>query len=195
MFQKMTFLSLSAFLALCFGANLASAQEKSTTTTTTVEAVTTKTPAPVKKAKPVHRSPAAKPVESTQVMSTTTTTEVVPPPPTKEVVHKVYDEEMLKKMSKTLCSDGFKAFVGTDKKNVCLGRATVPDIAYSCVWDKSGAAAFPANAQGPCNLDYTEHRGSIMIKKDTYRDNPPLGYGKEAQCCFRPAKGIETATR
>lgn len=128
------------------------------------------------------------------MISTTTTTEVAPPPP-KEVVHKVYDEEMLKKMSKTLCTEGFKAYVGTDKKNICLGKATAPDIAYSCVWDKSGAAAFPASAEGPCNLDYTEHRGSIAVKKDLYANHPPLDYGKEAQCCFRPAKGIETATK
>jgi len=171
---------------------------QTTTSTTTVDSTTTKTAVvPVKKA-PVHRrtTTVTKPVqESTSVTSTTTTVVPPPPPPQKEVVHKVYDEEMLKKMQNTLCGQGFKAYVGLDKKNVCSNQATAPDIAYSCVWDKKGAAAFEPTEQGPCSLDYTVHKGSVTIKKELYKDNPPLDYGKEAQCCFRAAKSLETATK
>jgi hypothetical protein len=181
-FKKMTFYLLSVpFLILGFS-SWAYAQQKTTTTTTTVESKT-QTKTPVKK----------KAAETTSVMSTTTTTEVAPPP-MKEVIHKPYDEEMLKKMSDTLCTEGFEAYVGTEKKNVCLGKAVPPDIAYSCVWDKDGPAVFTPTRQGPCSLDYTEHRGSITIKKDNYASDPPLGYGKEVQCCFRPAKGLEQAS-
>jgi hypothetical protein len=176
---------------------VAYAQEKTTTTTTTTVEAVSQTQAPVKKvSKPVVRRKSAAPapkVEATTIQSTTTTTEVIPPPP-KEVVHKVYDEEMLKKMSKELCTDGFKAYVGGHKKNVCQSKAMAPDIAYTCVWDKDGPPAFAPSAQGPCNLDYTNHSGSIVIKKETFSSSPPLGYGTEVQCCFRPAKGIETSS-
>ena len=129
----------------------------------------------------------------TVIQSTTTTTEVKPPPP-KEVVHKVYDEDSLKKMSKTLCTDGFKAYVGAVKQNVCGTRVNAPDIAYTCVWDKDGNPAFAPTASGPCNLDYTKHQGSVVITKDAYKD-PPLTYGTQAQCCVRPAKGVEAASQ
>ena len=188
---SLSVLSISASLLLAF---LAFGQEKTTTTTTTIESVQTKAPASSGKTKHVAK-PAAKPAakaETTSVMSTTTTTEVKPPPP-KEVVHKVYDEKTLEKMSDGLCSNGFKAYVGSEKKNVCRVQATAPDIAYSCVWDKDGPQAFAPTEQGPCNLDYTEHRGTITINKEKFPDNPPLKYGMEAQCCYRPAKGLETA--
>ncbi|MFO1519446.1 MAG: hypothetical protein U1F57_07305 [bacterium] len=160
-----------------------SAQGQQTTSTTTVEATTVQKPA-VKKGK---RTVA--PAEETTTTSTTTTTTTPPPP--KEVVHKVYDEEMLKKMKDNLCTDGFKAYVGSDKKNVCRAKAAAPDFAYSCVWDKKGPAAFAPTEKGPCNLDYTEHRGSVKIQKENYPSSPPLSYGMEAQCCYRPAKGLE----
>jgi len=190
MIKKFTLILLSLTLGMLWVSTPSFSQ---TTTSTTVESVTTKTPvAPVKRA-PVRRSTSARPVEQTTAVTSTTTTTVPPPP--KEVVHKVYDEEALKKMSKNLCSAGFKAYVGTDKKNVCLNQATPPDLAYSCVWDKNGVSAFEASDKGPCNLDYTTHHGSVTIKKDLYKNNPPLDYGKEVQCCFRPAKSYETATK
>jgi len=200
MMKKFPYAILSASLALSLLSPLAFGQEKTTTSTTTIETIQTK-PAPVKKTtrvvkpapKPVAKSAPA-PATTTSVMSTTTTTEVKPPPP-KEVAHTVYSEDQLEKMSNTLCSDGFKAYVGSEKKNVCKSKATTPDLAYSCVWDKDGPAAFAATPKGPCNLDYVEHQGSVLITKDNFADDPPLKYGMEAQCCFRPAKGLESAAK
>lgn len=146
------------------------AQEK----TTTIQETTTSTTVPATKKK----------VPATT--STTTTTEIT----TKETQpRQVLDVEALKKMEDTLCADGFKAYVGTDKNNVCQTKATAPDIAYSCVWDKQGTAAFAPTAQGPCKLDFTNHSGSIVVTKTEYDSPPPLSYGKEAQCCFRAAQG------
>jgi hypothetical protein len=160
-----------------------------------VEQTTQKASTTSHRKKVSHPQPAAaKPVDmQTVIQSTTTTTEVKPPPP-KEVVHKVYDEDSLKKMSKTLCTDGFKAYVGAVKQNVCGTRVNAPDIAYTCVWDKDGNPAFAPTASGPCNLDYTKHQGSVVITKDAYKD-PPLTYGTQAQCCVRPAKGVEAASQ
>jgi hypothetical protein len=193
MFKKIPFPILGLFLSGLLISPFSYGQEKTTTSTTTVEQTTTQVPKKTTTHRKVrHVSKPAQPVEeqTTSVTSTTTTTEVKPPPP-KEVVHKVYDEEMLKKMSNTLCTDGFKAYVGGDKKNICLSKATPPDIAYSCVWSKKGTQAYAPTPQGPCNLDYTEHRGGITVKKDNFAKNPPLSYGTEAQCCFRAAKGLE----
>ena len=177
MSKKFLFPILSALLAMSAFSSVSSAQEK--TVTTTVETVQ---PAPKRKGR----------AEPAPTVITTTTTVVTPPPP-KEVVRKVYDEEMLKKLSKTLCTDGFKAYVGTDKKNVCKSKATTPDFAFSCVWDKDGPPAFAPTTQGPCNLDYAEHQGSIKIQKENFPSHPPLDYGLEAECCFRAAKGLEPA--
>lgn len=113
--------------------------------------------------------------------TTTTTTEVKP--------RAVLDEETLKKISNTLCSEGFKAYVGNDKKNVCQSRASSPDLAYSCVWNKKGPVAYAPSEQGPCRLDFSEHKGSVIITKENYKERPPLDYGMEAQCCFRAAQG------
>jgi len=197
MFQNIAFSMVGGLLGMVFLFSMAFAQEKTTTSTTTVETIQqTKTPAPAVKSAPVRKTtsttrPAAK-QETTAISTTTTTTEVKPPPP-KEVVHTVYDEDSLEKMKDKLCSAGFKAYVGSADKNVCKTLATPPDMAYSCVWDKDGPAAFAATKQGPCNLDYTEHRGNVVIKKDQFKDDPPLSYGKEAQCCYRPAKSLESA--
>ncbi len=158
--------------------------QTSTTSTTVEKTVETKTPKSMPK----------------ETTVTTTTTQTVPPPtppPTKviqttSVTRKVYDEDMLKKMSDTLCTNGFKAYVGSDKKNVCLNKAVAPDFAYTCVWDKDGTAAYAPTVQGPCSLDLTEHKGSVIIKKETYEDDPPLAYGTEAQCCYRAASGPAT---
>lgn len=150
-----------------------------TETKTTVEETTTQTTVPTgKRNKPV-------------TTSSTSTTEVV----TKTQPRKVLDEEALKKMSNTLCTDGFKSVVGVDKKNVCQGKAAAPDIAYSCVWNKKGAAAYAPTEQGPCSLDFAEHRGSIVITKEDYSSSPPLPYGTEVQCCFRAAKDPSVSNR
>jgi len=193
MLNKALFSILSLSLGTFLFSTISYGQTTSTTTTSTTVQETTKKATTSTRKKAVKPAATAKPVDSTTVyQSTTTTTEVKPPPP-KEVIHKVYDEEALKKMSKTLCTDGFKAYVGSAKANVCSTRAAAPDIAYSCVWDKDGNPAFAPTASGPCNLDYTKHQGSIVITKDAFKD-PPLSYGKEAQCCVRPAKGVETSS-
>ncbi|MDO8643733.1 MAG: OmpA family protein, partial [bacterium] len=100
----------------------------------------------------------------------------------------VLDQKALKKMSKILCAEGFKSYFSNDKKNICAGQTTAPDIAYSCMWDKKGEAAFAATVKGPCNLDFAEHRGSIVVSKSSYPSKPPLAYGTEVQCCFRAGK-------
>ena len=201
MFKKFPFSILSASFAVLMISPIAFGQEKTTTSTTTIETIQTQPPAPVKKTyRPVRKPAAAKAAPApapatTSVMSTTTTTTEVKPPPPKEVVNTVYSEDQLEKMSKQLCVEGFKAYVGSDKNNVCKSKATTPDFAYSCVWDKDGPAAFAADAKGPCNLDHVEHKGSVIITKDNFADDPPLKYGAEALCCFRPAKSLESATK
>lgn len=154
--------------------------------TTTIEQTTTQTTstAPRPAAKPVKK---AAPVTTTTSNTTTLTTKEAEP-------RKVLDEDTLKKMIETVCVHGFKAYVGNDKKNVCQGKATVPDIAYSCVWHEDGQAAFEPTPQGPCMLDYTEHKGSIIVTKDEFSSSPPLPYGTEAHCCFRASKGPATST-
>ncbi len=170
-------ISLTA-LVLALGALLNSHPSYGEPKTTTVEETstqTTSTPATVKSKK-------ASPATTTTTSNTRLTT-------TKESEPRiVLNQEALKKMSKTLCTEGFKSYVGDDKKNICGGQAVSPDIAYSCVWHKKGDAAFAATVRGPCNLDFTEHRGSIIVTKSYYTSNPPLPYGSEAQCCVRPAK-------
>ena len=104
----------------------------------------------------------------------------------------VLNENTLKRSSHTLCSLGFTAYVGTNKKNVCRSKVTPPNIAYSCVWEKKGNAAYSSSAQNPCTLDYTQHRGSIIITQEQFSSNPPLSYGVEAQCCARAEVGAPT---
>src|SRR5262245_21820264 len=198
MLNTLSFSILSASFGVLLAAPVAYGQttvpEK--TTTTTIEQTTTVTPAPTptkKKVTTPAKTPAAKPVEQTTTIQSSTITTEVKPPPKKEVVRKVYDEETLNKMRDNLCTQGFKAYVGSDKKNVCMGKASPPDIAYSCIWHKKGAGAFAPTAQGPCSLDYAEHKGSIVIMKENFPHDAPMDYGMEAQCCFRAAKGLEPA--
>lgn len=142
----------------------------STTTQNTTQTVTT----PVKKG-------AAK-VETTETTVTSTPARARP----------AYSQEALKKMDHTLCTDGFDAKIGNDNKNICSGMATAPDLSYSCIWTKKGEAAYPVTLQGPCNLDFAEHRGNIVITKADYKSSPPLPYGTKIECCYRAAKGPAT---
>ena len=153
--------------------------------TTTVEQTTTSTSTKPATSTPVKKAAPVKPVTTTTSTTTTSTTN-------EGDVRKVLDEKALKKMSDSLCVKGFKAYVGNDEKNICQSKAEVPDIAYSCVWKDEGNAAYAATAQGPCALDYSEHKGSLMVTKNDYKSYPPLPYGSEAQCCFRAAKGPKT---
>lgn len=152
--------------------------------TTTVEQTTVQTSTTTPR--PVARKRAA-PVTTTTSSTVTLTTK-------EGDLRKVLDEDALKKMSKSLCVAGFKARVGNSRKNVCQGKATAPDIAYSCVWDKKGSSAYAPTLEGPCSLDYSEHQGSIIITKADYTSSPPLHYGSEAECCFRAAQGPTTST-
>ncbi len=187
MFRKILF---SIFMIAAYFISICSYGQEKTSTTTTVQETTTQV-------KPVRRSyrkvrPAPKPAEvTTSTISTSTTTEAEPP---KMVARKVYDSETLKKISNTICTEGFKAYIGTDKKNVCLNKASPPDLAYTCVWDKKGTPAYAPTPQGPCSLDFVEHKGSVTIKKDTFPHDAPLSYGVEAQCCFRAAQGPATTS-
>ncbi len=154
-------------------------------TTTTVEQNTTQTtvtPSVSAKTKNSKKASVAEPIITTTSNTSVTTTKEIPQP------RKVLDEETLKKISATLCTQGFKAYVGTQKKNVCQSQARSPDLAYSCVWGKKGKAAYDPNLGGLCNLDFTEHHGSISISKENFPSHPPLSYGTEAECCFRAAQ-------
>ncbi len=168
--------------AVAFGTLMLSHQSfgQATTTTTTETYKQSVTTAP--KAAPVKKKAKAAAVPMVETTDTVVTT--TPPEP-----RPVYDQAALKKMN-TLCVSGFDAKVGNDKKNVCFGLATAPDIAYSCVWMKKGEVAYPPTAQGPCNLDYVEHRGNVVISKADYKSSPPLSYGTKVECCFRAAKGV-----
>lgn len=152
--------------------------------TTTVEQTTTQTTSTAPK--PVVRK-AAKPVTTTTSNTTTLTTK-------EGEIRTVLDEDALKKMSDTLCVEGFKAYVGNDKKNVCQSKASVPDLAYSCVWTEHGNAAYAPTDKGPCGLEGAEHRQSVIVTKNDFTSSPPLSYGTEAQCCFRAAQGPATST-
>lgn len=175
MFKKIAFTVLTVTLGASLGSSLSYGQSK----TTTVEETTTRTTTPrtTKKVTPASTT-------TTSNTTVTTTKEAEPRQP--------LTEDTLKKMSKTLCTKGFKSYVGNDNKNICQGKATAPDIAYSCVWKEKGVAVYAPTEQGPCSLDYAEHQGSIIITKNDYKSNPPLKYGVEAQCCFRAAKGPST---
>ncbi len=150
-------------------------QEPVQSTTTVQQSSTQVQTTPVRKKSKRVIQPSS---TTTSTSSTTTVTEVKPPPP---VARKVMDEETLKKMSETLCTKGFKAYVGTDKKNLCLGKASPPDIAYSCVWEKKGTPVYAPTLSGPCSLDFVEHRGNVSLKDLT------------AECCYRAAKGPAAA--
>ena len=169
MYKKMSVTALCLVLGFLLGSNLCYGQN---TTNTTTEKII----APTKKA-------AAK-VETTETTVTTTPAAARP----------VYDQATLKKMNDTLCVKGFDAKVGNDKKNICSGKAALPDMAYSCIWMEKGEGTFAPTLQGPCNLDNAEHRGNIIITKADYKSSPPLHYGTKAECCFRAAKGPATTS-
>lgn len=175
----LTVVSVSLGAFICSQVYAADTYKKDTTTVsqTTTQQTTSTAPRPVaKKAAPVTKT------------DTTTVT-------TKEgTLRTVLDEDALKKMSDTLCVTGFKVYYGNDNNNVCQGKASVPDIAYSCVWKEDGNAAYSPTTQGPCGLDTAEHKGSIIVTKNDYESSPPLPYGTEAQCCFRAAQGPATST-
>lgn len=171
MFKKIMPALLTVSLSLALSASPSFAETK----TTTVEETTVQTEV-------TPRTKRSKP-------GTTTTTSNVKATTTRQAEPRiVLDQEALKKMSKTLCTEGFKAYVSSEKQNVCQSKAVTPDLAYSCVWKKKGDAAFAPTPQGPCNLDFTEHYGSMVITKSDYTSRPPLAYGTEVQCCFRAAQ-------
>ena len=174
MSKKMLSTALSALFGILLFSPLAHAEQKVTTTEATTTQTTT-TPSSSKKATPV-----------TTTITRATVTKASEPKLQLDS-RTVLDEEALKNMSDTLCTEGFKAYVGSEKRNICQRQVTAPDIAYSCVWDKDGNAAYAPTPQGPCSLDFTEHKGSIIITKNDF-SNPPLAYGTEAQCCHRAAQ-------
>lgn len=136
-----------------------------------------------------HQSYGRSTTTTTQSKGMTETTVVTSTPAR---ARPAYSQEALKKMDDTLCVDGFDAKVGNDNKNICWGLATAPDLAYSCIWTKKGEAAYPDTLEGPCRLDFAEHRGNIIITKADYKSSPPLHYGTKVECCFRAASGPST---
>lgn len=113
---------------------------------------------------------------------------------TPAVARPTYDQATLKKMDDTLCVKGFDAKVGNDNKNVCWNMAMSPDLAYSCIWTQKGEGAYAPTKQGPCNLDFAEHLGNIVITKADYKSRPPVPYGTTVECCFRGASGEPTTS-
>lgn len=104
-------------------------------------------------------------------------------------LRKVVTQDDLKNMSDSLCVEGFKSYTGNDRKNVCQGKASLPDLAYSCVWVGDGDAAYAPTHHGPCALELSEHRQSVMITKTEFNSDAPFAYGTEVHCCFRAAQG------
>jgi hypothetical protein len=183
-FNTKSLATVSVTLGLLLSSQLSHAADTyNNKKTTTVEQTTTQTTSTAPR--PAAR-PAPRPVAKVAPVTTSSTTTVTVK---NGDLRKVLDEDALKKMSDSLCTEGFKAYVGNDKKNVCQGKAEVPDLAYSCVWNESGNAAYSPTEQGPCSLDYSVHKDSIVVTKNEYTANPPLSYGTEAQCCFRAAQG------
>ncbi len=170
MLRRLYAIALGVLVAMVFASPLAYGQG-----TTTYQQTTIETKVPVKKV-----AKKAKPIETT----TTTLTVVKEPEP-----RAVLSQDTLKKIQNTMCADGFKAYIGNDKKNVCGGKATAPDIAYTCVWKSKGPMAFAPTHKGPCNLDFAEHQGDMSVTREKFSSSPPLKYGTDAQCCYRAAKG------
>jgi hypothetical protein len=120
---------------------------------------------------------------------------VVKEPSKATAPRKVIDQKALEKMGDSVCVEGFKAYVGMDSKNICRNWATPPDIAYTCNWTKKGPPAYASTDKGPCNLDFTEHRGDLIVTKQQWKSDPPLDYGTQVQCCYRSASGPEGMTQ
>ncbi|EKD42251.1 MAG: hypothetical protein ACD_73C00244G0002 [uncultured bacterium] len=183
------------FMGLVLGGLLAiSPIASGQTTTTTVETevkTETKSKAPAKPA-PVVKKPASK-KETPKITTTTTVIKETTTP------RAVYDQKALQKLADAaaLCTKGYDAHVGSNKKNVCQSHAQSPDIAYSCSWREKGPAVYPETEQGPCVLDFAIHHGGMKISKDDYKSGPPLDYGTSVECCYREASGsakVETST-
>lgn len=162
---------LLSIVAVSLSAVLAPLNSYGESSTTTVEQTTTQ---------PARRA-YKKAIPAKTTTTSVTTTQVFEP-------RQVLSQDMLKKVSSTICASGFKSYIGNDKKNVCQGKATAPDVAYSCVWSSKGTEAYEPTKKGPCSLDFAEHSGKVVITKSDYVSSPPLKYGVEAQCCFRAAK-------
>lgn len=171
--QRKNMLKKISLFSIALGVLFLVPRSHAETKTTTVEETTTQTTTPR-----THKAAGTTTTSNTRV---TTTRESAP--------RQILTEDTLKKISNTLCTKGFRAYVGNDRRNICQGMSTSPDLSYSCVWEKRGAAVYASTEQGPCSLDYVEHRGSIIITRDEYVSRPPLKYGVEAQCCYRAAKG------
>ncbi len=190
-FKKIPLAVVSLSLGVLLTSQIASAAETyNNKKTTTVEQTTTQTS--------TTTAPRATPRAAPKVVPVTTTSNTTTTLTTKEgELRKVLDEDALKDLAKLdngLCAEGFKSSVGNDNKNICQGKGVAPDIAYSCIWKEEGNAAYAPTPQGPCTLDYAEHKGSIIVTKNDYKSFPPLPYGSEAQCCFRAAKGPATSS-
>lgn len=183
--KKYLALSLGVLFGIPFLGLAQAAEETTVQTTTTVPSVTS-VPAKQQSQAPKVTTPKYYSRRSSTPLVTTTTTTISSPTPTPR---KIYDEDLLKDISNTLCTDGYRAYVGNENKNVCQGKAESPDIAYTCVWKKKGPQVYPASMAGPCNLDYTDHMGEYAITREYYKRSPPLPYGSEVQCCFRAAAG------
>lgn len=172
--------TLLSILTLSLSAALvSSAFAQSSTTSNTTTITTTQSKSPVARH---HAKKAAPLITDTTVTST-------PAEP-----RQVLSQDMLKNIKGTICSPGFRAYIGNDKKNVCQSKATSPDLAYSCVWDSKGTEAYKPSSKGPCMLDFAEQVDKVVMTKSDYKSSPPLKYGVEAQCCFRAAKGLPTIT-
>lgn len=168
MYKKILFGVLTLSLSVALVSSVAYGQSS----TTTIERTTTQTKTPR-----VHK----KAIPASTTTTSVTTVRTAEP-------RQVLSQDMLKKNSSTICASGFKSYIGNERKNVCQGRATAPDLAYSCVWDSKGVEAYTPDKKGPCSLDFAEHIGNVVITKSDYKSSPPLKYGVEAQCCFRAAK-------
>jgi hypothetical protein len=157
-----------------------------TVDTTTIEKTDTQAPKTTSHRPAAHRSRSTTtPRTKTSITTTQTTVETRP--------RAVYSPKAIKKMASAgaLCAQGFKAYVGNDKKNVCQVNAEPPDLAYTCVWKEKGPASFAATSAGPCTIDYAEYKEKLPMDRSHYKSSPPFAYGTDVHCCFRAAEGTE----
>ncbi len=94
-------------------------------------------------------------------------------------------------ISQNLCAQGYKSYIGMDKKNICQNNPATPDNIYSCVLIESKTSAQNIDRPEPCNLNFAQNTGSLVVtqKNTSYR---PFAYGQEARSYDpSPAKSIE----
>jgi hypothetical protein len=179
MIRRLSAVAVGICLSTFLVSQLAYGQTTQTTTSTYEQTTVTPTAKPVVKKK---RAVPMKEEIETKVITTTT-----PGEPRKAL--STEDLEKLERGNNLLCEEGYRSYVGDERKNVCFEKAKAPDIAYTCVYKKKGSPTFSDLKKGPCTLDFADYKSSIIITKELYPKGTraPLDLGETAYCCYRAA--------